>query len=213
MLVLVLWIAGMVIWQTPDAFRELWNQGVTNTNWQGYQARSNLNMAIRIGGGVLFAMALLALGSVASSSIASEREQDTWISLLATSLDGGDIIRGKMLGPLRMVAPLFLLIFGLYAMGLTTGAIHPVGFALATVGLVLFTWFVLAMATYFSLISSTSWRAQAGTLGVLILPHFCCMFPSPIYLSSFALMSYPELQIRTLAGPSFKRVPRSFRYS
>lgn len=201
---LILWITGTVLWEAPDAFRELWRGGFFAPDWQGYQARYEFNFAIRVGGGALLALGMLALGSITSSSIASEREQDTWISLLATSLDGDDILRGKMLGSLRLVVPLYAPLFVLLLVGVAAGAIHPVGLLLGTLGIVLSTWYVLAMGTYFSLISSTAWRAQAATLGLLILPHFCCMFPSPIYLTALALLAYPEMNVGQWSMPTIR---------
>ena len=172
-------LVSVLSW-APDAFRELRNQGYALRDDQTYAARTAFNWALRFGTGGLMFLWLISLGTASAASIALEREQDTWLSLLATPLDGMEILRGKMLGPLRATAPLALPILLLWLVGLAAGSIHPLGLGLAFLGFCLFTWAVVALGTFASLQARTAWQAQGVVLATLVLPYFCCPPQLPI---------------------------------
>jgi ABC-type transport system involved in multi-copper enzyme maturation permease subunit len=113
----------------------------------------------------------LAIGvaSTASNTLSSEREQDTWISLLATPLTAAEIVRGKLLGALwsmRWVGAVWLL-FALS--GLLVGAIHPIGFAAGAALTVIYVAFAAALGTAYSLRARSSSRALTATIGTLLV--------------------------------------------
>lgn len=196
LVLIVLTIVGLVLWTAPEAFQELLAYGyfyTDGTQYTSYMHRSAFNLALRVGGGALTGIWLIALGGAAAGSIALEREQDTWLGLLATPLEGAEIVRAKMLGPLASLWPLGATIALLWLIGLVSGAVHPLGFLLGTLALGLFTWYAIALGTYCSLYSKTAWRAQGLVLAVLIAPHFCCAVPSPLYLTGFSLLSWSDL--------------------
>jgi ABC-type transport system involved in multi-copper enzyme maturation permease subunit len=192
LILLVTGIMVAVLSEAPGAFHELLSEGVFASDYRSVRERSEFNMVLRVGGSAIFGLWLVALGLTTAGGIATEREQDTWISLLATPLEGREILRDKMLGPLRAVAPLGAPVLVLWTLGLLSGAIHPFGFLLGLAALGLFTWFVVAMGTYASLISQTAWRAQGFVLAVLVAPNFCCFIPSPLWLTGLSLISYGE---------------------
>ena len=68
---------------------------------------------------------ILALTAVSASSITSEREGDTWISLLGTPLEGGEILGAKRHGSTRRLWPLAVGLLLMWAVGLASGSIHP----------------------------------------------------------------------------------------
>jgi hypothetical protein len=109
----------------------------------------------------------------------SEREEDTWISLIATPLSGREIVRAKMFGPVWALRALAYLLFGLWAIGLAVGAIHPFGVMACLTELIVFTWFLTALGTAFSLKSKNSTRALALTMFTLVFLNggylFCCI--------------------------------------
>ena len=76
---------------------------------------------------------LLIVAGVAAGSVTLERARDTWDSLIATPLDGRDILRAKMLGTIWKVRYGALLLFVLWSIGLLAGSVHPVGFGAAVV--------------------------------------------------------------------------------
>lgn len=114
-------------------------------------ARSEFNTILRAVTGFYFLMHVLGVAGYAAESISSERERDTWTGLIATPLTGREVLVGKMLGTawrLRLVTGTMV---GLWVVGLVTGAVHPLGFAAALVGLAVSGWFLLALGTYTSL--------------------------------------------------------------
>jgi ABC-type Na+ efflux pump permease subunit len=186
-------------------FPELWEHGYFDA-WtgSGSERRMGLNIALRVGTVLLSAIWLLWLGGATSAGITSEREQDTWTSLLSTPLEGREIVLGKMLGPLRATAPTGVTIGVLWVIGLVAGSIHPLGFLYALVVLALLVWFTTALGTYVSLTSKVTWKARLLTQGILIAPHVCCLLPIPsaLVLLGFSLWSYYEVSELWMGSPS-----------
>jgi len=140
---------------------------------QGYaaaqSARLALNAAIRSVSHYYIGLWLLAVAGASASSVSAEREEDTWLSLVATPLSGREILRGKMVGAvwgLRGFGGLFSLI---WLAGLVTGAVHPLGFLAALAVLGLLTWFVTALGTFFSLRARSTSRAITATIVTFIV--------------------------------------------
>jgi ABC-type Na+ efflux pump permease subunit len=163
-----------------------------------------LNVSLRIGGALLTGIWLLGLASQAAAGICSEREQDTWISLLATPLDGAEILRGKMLGPLRATAPFGIALGAIWIIGCAAGAVHPLGLLNVIVVVLVIAWFTTSLGTFISLKSQRTWKARLWTQGILIAPHFCCLLPirAALVLVGISLWSYAEIHElwrRTLA--------------
>jgi len=175
-----------------DAFYELWFHGYHYIDSQSYAQRAMFSSRLRVGGAALFTLWMIWLVQILAPSLVSEREQDTWISLLATPLEAKDILRGKMLGGLRRTAPLGITLIGLWLVGVLSGAVHPLGFLAAMILVAMYTWFVMVVAMAYSLRASSSWRAQSSTLLMMIAPNFCCLI-SPSYAVAAALFSYAEL--------------------
>jgi hypothetical protein len=190
LVLLVLYIA-----YEAKVFQELWGNGYRFHGSGSYREREGFSSVLRIINALVFGFWMLWLGRLAAAAISMEREQDTWISLLATPLDGGEILRGKMFGAIRTTAPAGITVVLIWLIGLALGAIHPLGFLLALVGLVLFAWYATVLGTYFSLISKTTWRAQLWTQTILIAPHLCCYLPlpSPLFMIGIAPLSYSDV--------------------
>ena len=83
-------------------------------------------------------------GSTASS-IAVEREEDTWVSLTSTPLTGWEILKGKVLGAVWAQRGFAFVPLGLWALGLATGAVHPLGLLGAVVAFAVVSWMVAAL--------------------------------------------------------------------
>ena len=95
------------------------------------QARLDFNIALRqLTGGLAFIYYLVIAGA-AAESIVNERERDTWLGLIVTPLSGWEILRAKMLGVIWKTRPLGLVILATWIVGLSTGALHPLGFLAA----------------------------------------------------------------------------------
>jgi hypothetical protein len=106
------------------------------------QARVEFNLLMRfftVGLGFFVVFAALAFGV---EGIAAERKRDTWSSLLATPLEGCDILHAKLLGTLwRFRLGVGTLVL-LWLLALLTGSLHPLGLVL--VMLVLISWLLFA---------------------------------------------------------------------
>jgi ABC-type Na+ efflux pump permease subunit len=148
---------------------------------------------LRIGSALLFGAWMIALGSTAAAGITSEREADTWSSLLATPLESAEIVRGKMLGAVRSTAMFGVTIVALWLIGFAAGAVHPLGLVNALLEMAVLTSYVSALGTYASVKSKATWRARAWTASVFVTPHLCCYLPSALYLVGISLWSYSDL--------------------
>ncbi len=157
------------------AVDEFWREGYSSFGG----ARRDFNGYLRAVGTAIYGLWLLGVASGAASGLTSEREEDTWISLISTPLDGGEIIKAKLIGPVWALRPVAYLIVGLLAAGMAAGSIHPLGAVACLVELAAFSWFLTAIGTFFSLRSKNSTRAQASTMAVLIFLNggylFCCI--------------------------------------
>ena len=152
---------------------------------------------------------ILAAAIGGANSMTSEREDDTWISLVSTPLEDIDIVLPKMIGVLWKLRWGILLIAFEWMMGVICGGIHPLGVIFQAVELATFLTFATALGTYFSTTSKSSWRAQSTTIGVLMMcvgGYLACCCPltlsgghrsSVIYL----IGCMPFIIAVSLAGP------------
>ncbi len=177
------------------AFWELREHGYGWDNEGSYEQRLMMNIGLRYGCAFLTGIWLLWLASQTAAGISSEREQGTWTSLLATPLERNEILRGKMLGPLRATAHFGVTLGALWIIGSAVGAVHPLGLLNAIVIVLIMVGFTTSLGTYASLRSQLTWKARMWTLGILIAPHVCCMLPLPSILTlvGFSLWSYAEI--------------------
>jgi ABC-type Na+ efflux pump permease subunit len=196
---ILLGLLGLVVigtlFASQYAFRELREHGYGYEDPLLYQQRLMLNIGLRYGGALAIGIWILWLAGRTAAGISAEREQDTWIGLLATPLEGSEILRGKMLGPLRASVPFGVTLGALWLIGIAAGSVHPLGLLNAIVVVVLLAWFTTALGTYTSLRSQLTWKARLWTQGILIVPHFCCLLPVPsaLVLVGFSLWSYAEI--------------------
>ena len=96
-------------------------------------------------------MITLIAAGMASEAIISERTRETWDSLIATPLDARDILRSKMLAALWRMRAILATLLALWTIGLGAGAIHPIGFIIATVITAAWTWLFLVFGLHVSL--------------------------------------------------------------
>lgn len=187
------------------AFEELWKEGYTSSG--SYQHRSELNVFLRAVGVVLYVAWGLGLAGLSASGVAAEREEDTWTSLIATPLDGVEILRAKMFGALWATRGIGLLLVFFWLLGLVSGAVHPFGFAVVAIETGVFLWFIAALGTSMSLSSKTSTGAQTWTIAILLVTNgaylLCCLPLRPAtmlvaagvtpMIEGFSLASYQNL--------------------
>jgi ABC-type Na+ efflux pump permease subunit len=152
----------------------------------GDTARREFNTYLRFVCTFMYVLLAMAVASSASSGLTSEREEDTWTSLVATPLDGLEIIRAKMVGALWGQRWLVGVLGLHWLIGLAAGSIHPLGVVAVTLETVVYVWFAIALGTYYSVRSKTSARALVATIGTMILVNgaylMCCV---PLWTSNW----------------------------
>jgi hypothetical protein len=167
---------GVYSWGS-EAVKELIAYGYGSSDWD--TERSNFNGFLRWSGTVAYVLWILAVAGTAAGAITTEREGDTWTSLITTPLDSDEILRAKMLGPIWTLRGLGALIVLLWTIGLVTGSVHPFGYTMALLEFAVFTWFAVSLGTFVSLKSKSTMRAQATTIGILVLTNggylLCCL--------------------------------------
>jgi ABC-type transport system involved in multi-copper enzyme maturation permease subunit len=126
---------------------------------------------------------LIFIAAAAAESVAAERTRRTWDSLLTTELEGREILRDKMRGARRTGRWGILLLVGLWAAGLVTGSVHPLGALAALAVLLVSTWFGAALGVYVSLLARDVTRAARGASGTVLAlscTALVCLVPSRI---------------------------------
>lgn len=163
-------LGSLLAWSALDfampAFRELGAQGYGVA--ASGSARGQFHFYLRIVGTGIYVVYVLGVASDAAAGLASERERDTWISLISTPLTGTEIIRAKILGAIWGIRHTAVVLAALWLLGVLAGAVHPLGFVGALGELAVFTWFAASLGTWISLRSDQTMRAVARATGVLL---------------------------------------------
>lgn len=129
--------------------------------------------------GFLGCGSLLLIAARAAASITSEKERESWSSLISTSLTPSDIILAKTLGSIFAMRGFLLLLAFVWGLAVLAapGFLLAVPFLLAP--LLVTAWYAASLGVMFSLWCRNSLRAMAATLAVLIFVGggywFCCM--------------------------------------
>ena len=169
--------------------------------------RAELNDALRFVVTTLFVGGMLVLAAEGAASISREREEDTWIPLVSTPLDGREILRAKLIGSAWSCRWLAAAILGSIGVGVLLGGVHPYG-ALLDIGLIAaFGVVILASSTLASIASRTTVRAVTLALGLfaavsMIAPMALVLvygdgrvqgMMSPPFLVAIGLVSYDDV--------------------
>lgn len=191
------------------AFVELVAYGYGSIAYQRY--RGEFNGYLRGMCTLIYVLWALGVASAASAGVSSEREGDTWTSLLTTPLSGVEILRAKMLGAVWGLNWVGGLLAALWLIGLAAGAIHPLGFLLVVYETAVFVWFATALGTYVSLRSKNSGRALLGTIAILFMLNggylMCCI---PLHTSNWLIFTAVTPLIEGFSLVSYEDVQRLF---
>jgi hypothetical protein len=144
--------------------------------------RQSFNHFLRGISSLVELVSLLAVVSAGAEGVASERARATWDGLLATPLDGREVLRAKMIGAAWKARWGVVLLIALWSAGLLAGSLHPLGVAAAVLVLGVSTWFMAALGTYASLVARDV--AQAATWTTVLVPllavsFLACYMPAP----------------------------------
>ena len=165
------------------------------------------NGFVRVTATLTFIAWTLGTAAAAAYGLSGEREEDTWISLIATPLTSREIIGGKMFGAFWKTRWIGLLWLIVVVLGLALGAVHPLGAlaggAVAAVDL----WFACALGTFFSLRAKNSSRSLVSTIATLLFLngiYLLALIPFQIensvtflgvtpFVEAISLMSYEDV--------------------
>ena len=150
-----------------------------------------INLGVRTSTAVLAVLAILPIGAAAASSITSEREGDTWISLATTLLTPREVIRSKQFGAVWSARWLGIGLITILAAGLILGVVHPIGVAVALAILISCAWLTAAMGVLASTFAGNSTRALFLTAAALFVYGICTAWPNYFWTT---LASYRDIQ-------------------
>ena len=101
--------------------------------WLTFQERVKIWVCGSTGGlGVLMLLRATVRGA---SSVAAERDRDTWMTLIATPLTTAEILRGKWMGCVWGQRDMMYLLAGVWITGVLTNSVNPFFLALTALGL------------------------------------------------------------------------------
>jgi ABC-type transport system involved in multi-copper enzyme maturation permease subunit len=144
--------------------------------------RWSLNESLRQLNAGLYLYSLMAVAAVAASSVTGERERGTWTSLTTTLVTGREVAHAKVIGSARVIWGLAVPFGVLWAIGLATGSVHPLGVVASAIGLVVFVRYAAALGVFCSMTAGTSSRALAATLLALLASNALPLLFLPIEL-------------------------------
>ena len=159
-----------------EAFEEIRETGYFQ---RGYK-RANFSGALRTFSTLLASLAAIAAATNAASSMTSEREDDTWISLLATPQTGDEIVMAKFLGVLWKTRNWLIGLILLWLIGVVCGSVHFLAIPLEMLQVGIFVSFAAALGISFSLRAKSTWKAQASTIATLLFlngGYLLCLCP------------------------------------
>ncbi len=120
--------------------------------------------SVRSVGTIVACLMLLSVAVRAATSVSSERERETFDSLLTTPLDSNAILFSKWLGSLLSMRWAWLWLGAIWGLGVITGGLHILALPLLLAAWTIYAAFVTSLGTWFSIVSRSSLRAVVWTL-------------------------------------------------
>jgi ABC-type transport system involved in multi-copper enzyme maturation permease subunit len=124
-------------------------------------------------------IALLLVAVRAASSMTSEKERDSWLSLLATPLTASEIVWGKLWGSLYATRNVVFLLLFVWVWGIFFAVYWPLVVLAAMAEFMLACAFVALVGVMYSLKCQTSLRATGATIATCVFVGggylFCCI--------------------------------------
>ncbi len=155
----VLVITGLNIW---DTIVEVWEYGYGTTDTeQSYRDRLDFQKSVAVMTLVLFVIGMFGLVQAAAGSITTEREKDTWLSLLGVPASASEFVRAKMLGALWSQRYCWYGIAILWTLALLCGSLRPWSLVVSLLGFAIMTGFAASLGVRISMAVRSSLRAQA----------------------------------------------------
>jgi len=150
-----------------------------NSAYPAYRAEQEYRGFAATMGGACMVGLILMIAARAACSMTREKENDSWISLLATPLQGTEIIVAKILGSIYAFRWAILLAAGIYATPLLFHLGNVFYLVMFVFNGAILTYFFATLGVMFSLYCRNSTRAMAATISVSLFVGggylFCCV--------------------------------------
>jgi ABC-type transport system involved in multi-copper enzyme maturation permease subunit len=179
------------------SFRE-WRTSWSN-NATPVSKRMKLNESLRQLNAGLCVLGLVVVTALAAGSITGEHERRTWTNLTMTLISGREIVAAKASGTLWNVRGLLVAFVALWAIGMGTGAVHPLGALAAAASLFVYARYAAAIGVLLSLLSKSSERAIGTAVLVVLIGNALALLFVPLDLLGSLAGSWSTLY---LAGVS-----------
>lgn len=154
-----------------------------------------MNEGIRWVGTPLACLMLVSIALRSASSFSSERDRQTFDSLLSSPLTNEAILRAKWLGSLLSVRRLGYYLGFIWLLGLFTGGLHLLALPLLVGAWFIYAAFMCSVGMIFSLFCKTTTRATLWTLvtiTALSVGHWLCgLCCGPLLLLTNSGSTYP----------------------
>jgi ABC-type transport system involved in multi-copper enzyme maturation permease subunit len=161
-----------------------------------------MNVWVRICSVVVGCLTLLAVAVRASTAVSSERDKQTFDTLLTTPLDSSSIFHAKWIGSILGARFGMIWLAAIWAIGLVTGGLHFVALPLVMAAWLVYAGFLATLGMWYSTVCRTTLRATVLTILSTILlslghwlPWLCCNV-----LVSPAMGRGPEHMVKAQAG-------------
>lgn len=165
-LALGLMLLTSTLGHAASAFREtlIFSYGIAANG----SDRANFLLYLRIVATGVASVYLLGVASDAAASLTSEREKDTWVSLVTTPLTGAEIVLAKFLSAIWGIRHTAVAFLGLVLLGIVSGSVHPLATLLLLAEFTAFTAFAAALGIWVSLRAGSTTRALGTTILLLV---------------------------------------------
>lgn len=174
-----LMVVGLIVLTYLPAFLILYDHLFVVNRWRNLA--EELNAWVRTCTCIIGSLTLLAVGIRAAGAISSEREKQTYDSLMTTPLDSDEILVGKWLGSVFSVRLSWLWLGSVWLLGLIMGALHPGAIPMLIGAWLVYAAVIALIGLAFSINCRSTQRATIYTmltaLGLSfghLLPWFCC---------------------------------------
>ncbi len=201
--------AGIVVMIAFIPISEFWSCFVIDHSSAYYYAHETLgesarrytehmNTWLRFTTGMICLVIYFIIAQHGAASIASERDRDTWLTLISTPLSDWEIVRGKWLGCLLAPFNGYIVLIGVWAFGLAIGATNLVMILLTILHIAIFAAAVAWAGLICSLTTKTSLGASIRAFfvtcfmcgGYFLIPFCCCVMPFQGIGSSYIIERY-----------------------
>jgi len=163
-------LAYWTVWFAVNAIEEMWDAGYSPLWGQSWQPdRWAFYWFLIWVVPLIYVVGILAVAGAAATTITSEHEEDTWVSLTSTDLTGHEIILAKLLGAMKRGRRFAELILLMATTGVVAGSIHVLALPFVVVALLVYGWFAASLGVWISLQLRSTWRAQFLTIAILLL--------------------------------------------